>query len=53
MKDFDFPIPSLRLDSVFPRGTRPRAAIGCFSRLCGSHLNTPPLEAHRGAAGSN
>lgn len=50
---FDFPTPPLRLASTASRGTRPRALIGRFSRLCGSHLNTPPFEAERSAAASN
>lgn len=52
--DFDFSTPSLRLVRTVPGGTRPRAAIGRFSRLYGSHLNTPRFEAHyHVAAGSN
>lgn len=50
---FDFPTPPLRLVSAASRDTRPRVMIGRVSRLCGSHLNTPPFEAERSAAGSN
>lgn len=41
--DFDFPAHRLWLVRPVPGGTRPRAVIGRFSRLCGSHLNTPSL----------
>lgn len=51
--DFDFSPPPPRLARAAPRGRRPREAIGRFSRLYGSHLNTPRSEAHYGAAGSN
>lgn len=51
--DFDFSTPPLRLGRAAPRGSHPRAAIGRFSRLYGSHLNTPLFEALCGAAGSN
>lgn len=50
---FDFPTPPLRLASAARRDTRPRVVIGGFSRLCGSHLNTPPFGSERSAAGSN
>lgn len=51
--EFDFPTPPPLLARAIPRGTRPRAAIGGFSRLRGSHLNTPRFVARRGGAGSN
>lgn len=51
--DFDFSPPPPRLARAAPRGRRPRQAIGRFSRLHESHLNTPRSEAHYGAAGSN